>query len=90
MPAYLSEVSDDFITINAASTGSRRARASSVNALRRWVERETGVKLICIGEPAYSETHGFLSSTRLRYRVYRGRHRSSEVTSGPTDYVGRH
>jgi hypothetical protein len=88
--AYLSECGPDFVTINSDSTEDRRTRANRINARRRWFEQSTGVKLIRLGDASYSETYGFLSRTSLRYRVYRGRHRSESITSGPTVYTGRH
>jgi hypothetical protein len=88
--AYLTECGPDFVTIasNSARTD-RRVRASRINAHRRWFEQTSGVKLVKISA-SYSETPGFLSRSSFRYRVYRGTHRGTGVTSGPTVYVGRH
>lgn len=70
MTAYLAELSDDFITINADDTSDRRSRAAQISAHKRRQEKALGVTLTLISK-SHSETHGFLAQSSFRYRVAR-------------------
>jgi hypothetical protein len=86
--AYIDE-DDRFVTLVSDSTEGRPTRANRINALRRRLEAERGVKLNLISR-SYSETWGFLSRSQFRYERYIPRHASGNVVSGPSDWVGRH
>jgi hypothetical protein len=69
MNAYISEDSDLFVTIVCdGGSNSRRARASAVSALCRRLESERGIRLARI-HTSRDEVYGFLSRTKIRYRV---------------------
>lgn len=65
--AYTSEESQQFVSITCDGD-TRRARANAINALRRRVEQDTGMRLERI-YTSRDEAHGFLPRTRVRYRV---------------------
>lgn len=67
MNAYLSEDTDDFVTICADDNAGRRSRASQISALKRKYEAEKSCWLMLIYR-SYSETPGFMSRSSFRYR----------------------
>ena len=64
-------VKSGFVSLRSDSTRDRKYRSSAVTALKLAIERHYGVRLEKAGV-SYSETHGFLSRTEVRYRVEKG------------------
>jgi hypothetical protein len=58
----------NYVTFKCDDTTNRRSRAAQITAAVRKYERAHKVCLIHISS-SYSETHGFLSQSALRYRI---------------------
>lgn len=90
MTAYINEDDRRFITLVSDSTDGRVTRANRINALRRRLERERGIKLELFAR-SYDEAYGFLSRSQFRYRrVHLPRHDSGNVVTGETTWSPKH
>jgi hypothetical protein len=74
MSAYVDSIGDTTVTLHADDSSSRRSRGAQIGALKRWIESgQIGSVAYRLTNPrvTYSETHGFLSRTRITYDLVR-------------------
>lgn len=74
MSAYIEYIGDTIVSIVSDDSTDRRSRGAQVGALARWLTASPigGVSYRLANPRAtYSETHGFLSRTRITYDLVR-------------------
>jgi hypothetical protein len=68
MSAHILRFNDHIVAIECDDNTNRRSRAAQIGAVKRWYEREMGVKLT-LSSTSYSETYGFLHRSTFNYTV---------------------